>query len=269
MKIITMCIIIIFSPVLLFAEVLFLKDGRQIKTNYYWKEDRNSIGYFKDGTTKYIQRDLIDWEAMKNHETASEPTKSTRKKFKKSKESNNAAPHHAKYTGNGDDIINLSKPQKDGAAILLVSGNRSNRHFSITGYSNSGKRTGLLVNTTKKYDGTVLIDMVDREKTSQLEIKGLGAWAIYVYDIKYARKYKTPGAIEGNGDDVIIVLGSAKIMEVNGNQNGRHFSIKGYSNRGRHLLVNAVEPYSGKVRVPTNTILLEISARGRWRLDTK
>lgn len=269
MKRIAICMMIVFFPVFLFADVLILKDGHEIKTNYYWKEDRNRIGYFHDGTTKYIERGLIDWETMKNRRVpASEPTKST-KKVKKSKESHNGAPHHAKYTGNGDDVISLTKPKKDGAAMLLVYGNRSNRHFSITGYSSSGERTGLLVNSVKKYDGTVLIDMVGKEKTSQLEIKARGAWAIYVYDIKYARKYKSPGAIEGAGDDVIIVLGSPKIMEVNGNPNGRHFSIKGYSKRGPHLLVNTGKPYSGKVRVPINTLLLEISARGRWRLDAK
>lgn len=66
MKRIAICMMIVFFPVFLFADVLILKDGREIKTNYYWKEDRNRIGYFHDGTTKYIERGLIDWETMKN-----------------------------------------------------------------------------------------------------------------------------------------------------------------------------------------------------------
>jgi len=270
MKKIAVCIMIIFFPGFLCADVLILKDGSEITTNYHWKKDRNTIGYFQDGTTKYIESSRIDWEAMNSHrKTTSAPNKSATKAVRKSKASHNGAPHHAKFTGNGDDVINLSKPQKDGPAILLISANRSERHFSIKGFSSSGKRTGLLVNTAKEYDGTVLVDILARENTSQLEIKAVGAWVIYVYDIKYARKYKTPGDIEGDGDDVIIVLGSAKIMEVNGNADSRHFSIKGYSKKGRHLLVNAAQPYSGKARVPINTFLLEINAKGRWRLDTK
>ena len=58
-------------------------------------------------------------------------------------------------------------------------------------------------------------------------------------------------------------------MKVDGNENGRYFSIKGYSKNGSRILVNTTKPYSGKVMLQPNTFLLEIHAVGQWYLSAK
>ena len=200
MKTIIICLIFILLPSLLVAEILILKDGTEINTNHYWKEDRHTTGYFHDGTTKYVKTDLVDWDATKALKGKTIGTPVRPKKTKKNSEKQ--APYHKEYSGSGDDVIKFSKPKDNGPALLVVSSNRANRYFSITGYSDSGARTGIFVNTTKKYDGKVLVDVLDRMMTSRLEIKAVGPWVIYVYELKYAKKYSPPGDITGNGDDV-------------------------------------------------------------------
>lgn len=180
--------------------------------------------------------------------------------------SGEAAKPYARYQGSGDDVIRISKP--GGPALFQITGNRANRHFSVMGNDDLGNRTGLFANTTETYAGIVLVDP-SSSKTSQLEIKAHGPWVIEVYELKYAKTFDVPGMIEGKGDSVLKISGTARIMEANGNPKGRHFSIKAYSKGGRRLLVNTTDPYQGKVRFPTRTLLLEISAMGPWMLDAK
>lgn len=74
-------------------------------------------------------------------------------------------------TGSGDDVL-LVKGTVTGVA--QISGNQSNSHFAITAYDNYGRRLKLLVNTTKQYDGKVIIP----KNTYILEIKVVDNWSI-------------------------------------------------------------------------------------------
>ena len=80
---------------------------------------------------------------------------------------------------------------------------------------------------------------------------------------------------EGSGDDYIKIEKPASfgIMRIQGNDQGRHFSVLGYyddGNRGS-LFVNTTEPYEGIVPLDfqddENTEFLEISAVGSWRIE--
>lgn len=263
-------IAIFILPVVLCAETLILRDGTKINTNYFWTEG-TKVGYFEDGIEKYISHGLVDWDAMKS--VKKEISKTYRRNTPQQNEqttkrnSGNADRHHTQYRGVNDDIINLSKPD-DGAALLLISGNRSNNHFAVTGYTAHGQRTKLLVNTTKSYDGTVLIDVESGVSTTQLEIKAKGEWNIFVHPLKHIRRYQRPGRIEGTGDDVLLVLGSDGIMNIDGNSSGNHFAAIAYSADGKSLLVNTTDIYSGRVMVPKKTFIIEIKAVGSWELGT-
>ena len=59
-------LVVALFPILAFSEMLFLKDGTIINTNVYWEEDQDKIGYFLGGKSKYIKKDLIDWNKTKN-----------------------------------------------------------------------------------------------------------------------------------------------------------------------------------------------------------
>jgi hypothetical protein len=72
-------------------------------------------------------------------------------------------------------------------------------------------------------------------------------------------------AIEGTGDDVIIIDGEPDIAQISGNADGRYFGVIGYSNRS-NLLVNTTDPYDGRVIVARDTILVEVEAVGSWSI---
>lgn len=55
--------LIILLPAIAFADILILKDGTKIDSNYIYKKDYKTTGYFKDGNTQLISNELIDWEA--------------------------------------------------------------------------------------------------------------------------------------------------------------------------------------------------------------
>ncbi|BBO83122.1 hypothetical protein DSCO28_36880 [Desulfosarcina ovata subsp. sediminis] len=58
-------LVIVIFPILAFSETIFLKDRTNINTNVYWEENKDLIGYFLDGKSKYIKKDLIDWNKTK------------------------------------------------------------------------------------------------------------------------------------------------------------------------------------------------------------
>ena len=135
----------------------------------------------------------------------------------------NAFSQHKKYEGNGDDIITLEKPDEDLPALLVVNGNRSERHFSITGYDGNRNRTGLLVNTTDSYSGIVAVDLPPRTDTKLLEISANGSWIVQVYSIGAAPKISVGEDFEDEGDNVLWIKGDASIATVSGNSSQRHW----------------------------------------------
>lgn len=180
----------------------------------------------------------------------------------------NSYSQHKEYEGNGDDIITLDKPDDGLPALLVVNGNRSERHFSITGYDGNRNRTSLLVNSTDHYSGIVAVDLPPRTDTKLLEISASGPWIVQVYSIGAAPKISVGEEFEDKGDNVLWVEGDASIASVSGNISQRHFSITAYDGSGNRsgLLVNTTDRYSGRVMVPNNTLLLEVNATGDWKI---
>lgn len=180
----------------------------------------------------------------------------------------NSYSQHKEYEGNGDDIITLDKPDDGLPALLVVNGNRSESHFSITGYDGNRNRTSLLVNTTDHYSGIVAVDLPPRTDTKLLEISASGPWIVHVYSIGAAPKISVGEEFEDKGDNVLWVEGDASIASVSGNSSQRHFSITSYDGSGNRsgLLVNTTDRYSGRVMVPNNTLLLEVNATGDWSI---
>lgn len=153
-------------------------------------------------------------------------------------------------------------------ALLSISGNNSESHFAITGYDANGNRTDLLVNSTSSYNGIVPIDLGSNTNTTRLEISASGYWSVEVYAIGAAQKINVPGTKSGSGDNVLWVEGNPSIMELSGNQQGGHFAAFAYDGYGRRLklLVNTTDPYNGKVIIPGETHLIQVSAEGSWNM---
>lgn len=166
------------------------------------------------------------------------------------------------YTGSGDDVIKIEKPE-DELLLLYIKGNSSSRHFAVLGYDGNNNRTNLYVNTTDPYEG---ITLDPDGTTSMLEISATGSWTIEARSVRSARVIEAPGKISGVGDEVILVIGTASTASFKGNPSARHFAVRGY-NPSPDLLVNTTDIYEGTVLVRKGTYILEIIAVGAWELD--
>jgi WD40 repeat protein len=171
------------------------------------------------------------------------------------------------YEGSGDDIVDIEKPGDEPLAIMYVRGNEASRHFAINGYDTAGEKTHLFVNTTDPYEGIVQLNVDSRRgDTTRLEVSGTGSWYIEVRSLRSARPASAPGEIIGGGDEVFLVEGELDTAFITGNDAGRHFAIKGYNSRG-NLLVNTTDPYEGRVMVPSDISVVEVTGVGEWEIN--
>jgi len=171
------------------------------------------------------------------------------------------------YDGRGDDIITVEKPQKNMPYLLTITGNAEGQYFGVTGYDKDNERTELLVNTGKPYTGIVGVDLGSAKNTVRLEIQAEGKWDIGVWPIGAAQKIKTQKS--GEGDNVLWVEGNPSTAKIVGNKRSKYFGVTAYDKHGKRakLLVNTGKPYSGKVLLPKNTLLLKIEASGKWSVE--
>ena len=171
------------------------------------------------------------------------------------------------FDGRGDDIITVEKPQKNMPYLLTIAGNAEGQYFGVTGYDKDNERTELLVNTGEPYTGIVGVDLGSDKNTVRLEIKAEGKWDIGVWPIGAAQKIKTQKS--GEGDNVLWVEGNPSTAKIIGNKRSKYFGVTAYDKHGKRakLLVNAGKPYSGKVLLPKNTLLLKIEASGKWSIE--
>jgi hypothetical protein len=78
----------------------------------------------------------------------------------------------------------------------------------------------------------------------------------------------------GTGDDVVSLgeFSDIYVFHITGNQEGRHFAVKGYDASGNatELFVNTTDSYSGITIDPAQkTKTLEISATGDWAIEQR
>lgn len=164
------------------------------------------------------------------------------------------------YTGSGDDYFDISP--FDSLYYFQITGNSDARHFSVTGYDSSGDYTGLFVNTTDYYTGSVLDS---EQNTRTLEVKAEGDWTITIVSLYTAPVLKAGETCSGIDDAVLLIpLGSSSAV-INGNSLARHFSVKTYGS-GFDLLVNTVDPYNGTVRVDSDATVMTVTAEGGWSI---
>lgn len=175
-----------------------------------------------------------------------------------------ASAQHELHRGTGDDVININRPEQ-APALLLINGNSNRGNFAIWALDEAGGQTDLLVNTTARYQGRVLTG----PDTEGLEINAESAWSVAVFQVAAAATPISSGAtVSGDGDDVLWIDGSAATAQITGNAAGENFAVWAMDARGLplDLLVNTIEEYTGRVRIPSGTRLLAVSASGSWTI---
>jgi hypothetical protein len=168
-------------------------------------------------------------------------------------------------TGSGDDVVDFENYFD--IAVVRIAGNAAGRHFAVANFGADGSRYELLVNTTEPYSGVRPLDFRANQHTTRFEITATGEWSIEILPITEARELEVPGVIDGVGDDVVRLSGTVPdIATIIGNEADRHFAVRGYHDR-IDLLVNTTDPYSGRVSLNPNTVVLEITAVGEWTIE--
>lgn len=171
------------------------------------------------------------------------------------------------YRGSGDDYILIEKQIDDLPAAATIFGNIAERHFSVKSYSATGEYIDLLVNTTDYYQGTVPFDLGSNKTVRFLDIKAIGNWTVIVYPL-IAIPHLTK-KVSDTGDSLLWINGAGSMLSIIGNSSERHFSVKSFDSYGNYndLLVNTTNRYSGKLRLPKDSLILQISAVGDWSIE--
>jgi hypothetical protein len=173
-------------------------------------------------------------------------------------------PQH--YEGAGDSVVDVPVPI-DKPAIAHVVGNAGAQYFGVTSYGPTNNRLDLLVNTTDPYDGRRPLAFTTGSTVAHFEVKATSGWTIDVEPLEGARRGSSPGVVEGDNDDVIIVSPNPSRAHIVGNSGGQYFGVTSYGT-SRGLLVNTTDPYDGTVLVPSNAnFAFEIRAVGHWRIE--
>jgi hypothetical protein len=171
-------------------------------------------------------------------------------------------------TGNGDSVQDVSAwPQIPG--LMRVQGNAAGRFFAIIPYDQSGNRLVSALSSTEPYSGIVPFNF-NAEYATRLEIQATDSWAIQILPLSQARVLTVPGAIQGSGDEVIVLAGGTPdTASVSGNSASRFFAVIPYERNANRLfsVVSSTEPYEGTVIVDRSAAILEIQAIGDWSIQ--
>lgn len=185
-------------------------------------------------------------------------------------------PNPIPYEGNGDDVIEIKKPET-GPIVLYVKGNQdSNRnHFTIHGYDDDDKLTDIFINIHDPYEGQTL-DVSGR--TSLLEIQASGAWEIEVRSVRSMEKINLPGKLTGEGDEVFILDDYVMSATIEGNKDTGPYApqlkVIGYKPAVKadeffynSFLTTFDENYQGTVEVDDYIHILGVFAESPWSIE--
>jgi len=186
-----------------------------------------------------------------------------------------AIPEPVTLTGTGDSVVDAEGWQCQ-PGLVHITGNMGSDHFAVKNFDAAGEKLELLVNTTDPYDGVRPLDWMDDECTARFQVKGGGDWSITLLPLAPIPEVKRhwiglPGTYKGEGDDVIILIGSntPDLANVSGNASKYHFAVLAWTaKRGSdQLLINTTDPYEGTVILDPTTFAIEVKAVGAWTVE--
>jgi hypothetical protein len=138
-------------------------------------------------------------------------------------------------------------------------------NFVVRSYDADNNPINTMVNTIGAYEGVLPLDLLDRERTTRLQIQARGAWEVEILPLTQARRLEAPATAVGRGDDVLIVLGNSDTAAIT-HSGSSNFVVYGYSESGRQLMVNEIGAYQGVKILPARFFLFTIKADGDWEI---
>ncbi|MEO3856280.1 hypothetical protein [Acrocarpospora sp. B8E8] len=171
------------------------------------------------------------------------------------------------YRGDGDDIITLNRTAV-GIAKITYSGEG---HFAVVGLDKNGEMGQLLVNDLDGYTGVVPYNTDTGDRLYGLEVTADGPWTIQLLPLSKAKYWAITS--RGGTDQVLRLTKTSTglhTLRVRYTGDG-HFAVLALNAKGRYhsLLVNDLDGYNGRVRLPAGTRYVQVDADGPWTMVRK
>jgi hypothetical protein len=169
------------------------------------------------------------------------------------------------HSGSGDSVF---YPQKwIGPAVVRVSHDGAGP-LTVWTQNDNAEREDMLVNVVGPYRGNSVIDLLGIQRILRFEVRTADAWTIEVLPLGAAMHLTIPGAIQGAGDDVVVIEGPfpPDLLSVDAPAVTGEFTVLAYGTQ-QDRVIDAVGPYNGTVSIPRDTTVLAVKAVGQWRLE--
>ena len=168
------------------------------------------------------------------------------------------------FTGTGNKVIDFQK--WDGPAIVEVIYNGTGT-FVVTKNSSPAAPNEQFINKTGSYNGSLPIDFLTSEYTSQFGVTTIGQWKIQIIHPSGARTEIVPTTITGNGDDVVYLTGLVPDqLTLDASQATGIFTVHGYRSGIWDLIAKETAPYTGTLTAAAGVTVLQITATGVWSI---
>lgn len=168
-------------------------------------------------------------------------------------------------TGIGDSVF---YPQKwVGPAVVRISYD-GDGPLAVWTQNDNAEREDQLANSVGPYHGDSLIDLLGSQRILRFEVRTAEAWQIDVLPLSVALHVAVPGAIQGAGDDVVVLEGpyNPDLLSVDASIAAGDFSVYAFGAQ-RDQVIGTTAPYTGTVSIPHDTTVLVVKSAGPWRLD--
>lgn len=167
-----------------------------------------------------------------------------------------------KYSGRGNKILSIKKPEA-GAALISFS-HKGTSNFIVMQLDAALTETENLVNEIGPYSGKTILDLEDGSETLKLKITADGTWTVVIKALSETRELE---GLQGSGraDDVLLYFGSAGVATLT-HKGTSNFIVTYYNEDGGENLVNEIGRYTGESVLPAGPGFLQIKADGAWTI---
>jgi hypothetical protein len=169
------------------------------------------------------------------------------------------------YQGSGDDVLAITKPGGDGAAIVKFECTSCTDNTEVK----TNGAESLIVNTIGAYTGQHIIDVQEGGNTTQLTITATGSWKVTVGGLGMAIAETVGQPVSGSGDDVVHMTGTSANSAIT-NDGSDNFVVRAYPEAGGRadLAVNIIGSYKATVPLIEPSYVL-VTSTGNWSITPR
>ncbi len=169
----------------------------------------------------------------------------------------------------GSGIQMFSLDGVEGPSVVMMR-HAGPERFEVQLFSAKMASLGSLISTTGPYLGARPLNFAG-SNAKTMTVRTSGVWQMDILPLAEAHSIIVPDAIEGEGDDVVLLAGGepGQVMISATGESGL-FVIEGFSRdplRSLGDLLTATLPYSGTLQVDPGVKLLVIEVTGPWKLQ--